>query len=278
VREVPCIERARKGMSAYDQPIPIHARAPTAGNYHDIPVDAQDPRYAETLIDARGLGIAGENYYARTDRRNRPYDEEVPGAVPELWVRQSLAAMLATVNDRLAAFGAELYLWDAYRPVACQQALWDFFWSRFRARTPDASEAALADRVRHYVSDPRRFDPNNVRTWPAHATGGAVDLTLRDLKTGALLDMGTHFDDMSTLSHSDHFERLLQAGRIDPDDPRLRNRRLLHWAMREQGFTNYSYEFWHFDYGNQMYAMMRDFLGHTDAGAAWYGYVPPPST
>ena len=143
--------------------------------------------------------------------------------------------------------------------------------------TPRADDATLADHVCHYVSDPRLFDPNDPRTWPAHATGAALDLTLRDRRTGELLDMGTHFDDMSTASHSDYYERLLHAGRIAPGDERLRNRRLLHWAMQEQGFTNYSYECWHFDYGNQMYIMMLKFLGRDREQAAWYGYVPAPA-
>ena len=51
----------------------------------------------------------------------------------------------------------------------------------------------------------------------------------------------------------------------------------MHWAMQEQGFTNYSYECWHFDYGNQMYAMMLKFLGRDREQAAWYGYVPAPA-
>jgi D-alanyl-D-alanine dipeptidase len=264
-------------MTPYDRPIPIRERAPTAGNYQNIPIDAHDPRYAEALVDARVFGIAGENYYARTDGRNTPYDAAVTGAVRELWCRQSIVAMLVEVNERLAEYGAEAYLWDAYRPVACQQALWDFYWRRFRKDTAHADDAALAEHVRRYVSDPRFFDPNNSRTWPAHATGAALDLTLRDKKTGELLDLGTHFDDMSTASHSDYFERLLHAGRIDEEDDRLRNRRLLHWAMHEQGFTNYGYECWHFDYGNQMYAMMRNFLARDNAYAAWYGYVPAPA-
>lgn len=264
-------------MTAYDQPIPIHKRAPTAGNYRDIPIDASDPRYAEALADARAFGIAGDNYYARTDGRNTPYDTAITGAVRELWCRQSIVAMLSEVNARLAAYGAEVYLLDAYRPVACQRALWDFFWGRFQSRMPHADDAELADHVRRYVSDPRAFDPSNPRTWPAHATGGALDLTLRNRKTRELLDMGTHFDDMSAASHSDYFERLLHEGRIGPDDDRMRNRRLLHWAMREQGFTNYAYECWHFDYGNQMYVMMHNYFGQDHAGAAWYGYLPAPA-
>ena len=42
-------------------------------------------------------------------------------------------------------------------------------------------------------------------------------------------------------------------------------------------FTNYSYECWHFDYGNQMYAMMLKFLGRDREQATWYGYVPAPA-
>jgi D-alanyl-D-alanine dipeptidase len=197
--------------------------------------------------------------------------------VCELWCRQSIAAMLVAVNDRLADYGAELYVWDAYRPITCQQALWDFYWRRFSRETPHADDAALAAHVCHYVSDPRGFDPDDPHTWPAHATGAALDLTLRDRRTGDLLDMGTHFDDMSTASHSDYFERLLHAGRIAADDARLRNRRLLHWAMKAQGFTNYSFECWHFDYGNQMYVMMLAFLGRDHGEAAWYGYVQAPA-
>ncbi len=264
-------------MTPYDRPIPIHKRAPTAANYRDFPIDAHDHRYAEGLVDARTFGIAGENYYARTDGRNVPYDAAIKGAVRELWCRQSIAAMLTEVNDRIAEYGAEVYLWDAYRPVACQRALWRFFWGRLRGKAPRADDATLAENVCRYVSDPRSFDPQNPRTWPAHATGAALDLTLRDRKTGKLFDMGTHFDDMSTASHSDYFERLLHEDRIGHDDGRLRNRRLLHWAMQQQGFTNYSYECWHFDYGNQMYVMMCNYLGRDDAGAAWYGYVPAPT-
>ena len=265
-------------MSAYDQPIPIHRRAPTAGKYGDIPIALSDPRFHEQLLDARSLGIAGENYYARTDGLNTPYDEIVPGAVRELWCRRSISSMLVAVNERLTRYGAEVFLWDAYRPVACQSALWDFYWARFRREFPEANDSEIIEHVHQYVSDPREFNPHNSHSWPAHVTGAALDLTLRDKQSGALLDMGTHFDDMTSTSHSDYFERLLKSGQVPANDARLRNRRLLHWAMQEEGFTNYSYECWHFDYGNQMYVMMLDFLGRSRGEAAWYGYIPLPAS
>ena len=47
--------------------------------------------------------------------------------------------------------------------------------------------------------------------------------------------------------------------------------------MQAQGLINYIYECWHFDYGNQMYVMMRNYLDRDPAPAAWYGYVPAPA-
>jgi zinc D-Ala-D-Ala dipeptidase len=266
-------------MIAFEHPIPIVDRAPTAEDYHDIPIDLRDPRNLEPLVDARDWGLAGENYYSRTDGQNPPYHQAIRGAIRQLWCRQTIAAQLRKVNELLAQYGAELFLWDAYRPISCQIGLWDFFLARFRIDMGDSAEERIIERVQQYVSDPTLFDPTNPKTWPVHTTGGAVDLTLRDCATGQLLDMGTHFDEMSEASHSDHFERLRREGLISSDDVRLCNRRLLHWAMREQGFTNYSYEFWHFDLGDQMYIMSSRHQNNKDSPrAAWYGYVPvPPS-
>jgi D-alanyl-D-alanine dipeptidase len=263
-------------MIGFDHPIPILERTPTAGNYHDIPVDPQDLRYREALVDARDWGLAGKNYYSRTDGQNPPYRQSIDGAIRELWCRQTIVTMLTKVNELVAEHGVELFLWDAYRPIACQQGLWKFFWAQLKRELPHADEVQLSQRVQRYVSDPRLFDPGNPRTWPVHTTGAAIDLTLRDLRSGELLDMGAGFDEMQAASHSAHFEQLLNDGRIAKDDSRLRNRRLLYWAMRAQGFTNYSYEYWHFDYGDQMHIMALKHLGQ-DARAAWYGYVPPPT-
>jgi zinc D-Ala-D-Ala dipeptidase len=263
-------------MTDFARPIPILDNAATAGDYHDIPIDRYDPRYGEGLVDVRECGLAGENYYSRTDGGNPPYCRPVEGAIRELWCRRTIGTMLRNVNERLARHGLELFVWDAYRPVACQRGLWEFFSARARSKMPHASEQQVSIEVRRYVSDPRRFEEENPTTWPVHSTGGAVDVTLRDAKTAELADMGAAFDDMSPASHTAYFERLFNDGAIAGTDSRLRNRRLLYWAMREEGFTNYAYEFWHFDYGDQMYAMSLERLGGT-ANAAWYGYIPPPA-
>ena len=177
-------------MVVLDRPIPLLERAPTAENYHDIPIDLQDPRNRETLVDARDYGLAGENYYSRIDGQNEPYRQPIEGAIPELWCRQTIITMLLRVNKQLIAHGVELFLWDAYRPITCQQGIWTFFWEKIRREISQRDEKEISSRVQQYVSDPRQFDRENPRTWPVHTTGAAVDLTLRDLRNGKHVGYG----------------------------------------------------------------------------------------
>ncbi len=245
-----------------------------------MPVDGLHPLKAEPLVDLAEYGLAGENYYARTDGANAPYHRAIAGHVNGLWARRSVAEKLVRVNRGLQDWGFRLFVWDAYRPVACQRGLWDFWWGQARRDAPDADEAAIRARVLELVSDPSRFDPGDRATIPTHATGAAIDLTLQHTQTGALAEMGAGFDEMSERAASDYHERALERGEIAPDDPRLLYRRLLHSAMREEGFVNYPPEFWHFDWGNQMYvrnlAANPAALGGDAPQAAWYGYIRPP--
>jgi D-alanyl-D-alanine dipeptidase len=193
-----------------------------------------------------------------------------------LWARRSVAEKLVRVNRAVQPWGYRLFIWDAYRPVACQRGLWAFFWAQARAEMPGADDAAIRARVLTFVSDPSGFDPDDPASAPTHATGAAIDLTLQHIETGTLAEMGAGFDEMSERAASDHYERALQRGEIGPADPRLRHRRLLHAAMRADGLVNYPPEFWHFDWGNQMYIRNLAAMGGDAPRAAWYGYVRPP--
>jgi len=251
-----------------------------AGGYGHVPVDARHALHAEPLVALSAYDLAGENYYARTDGANAPYHRAIDGHIDGLWARRSVAEKLSRVNRRLQVWGYRLFIWDAYRPIACQRGLWDFWWERAQREQPDADDAAIRAQVLRFVSDPSHFDPYDPATIPAHATGAAVDLTLQHLYACAHTGMGAGFDEMSERAASDCYERALDRGQITPDDPRLMHRRLLYWAMRGEGFVNYPPEFWHFDWGNQMYVRNLTAnpaaLGGDAPRAAWYGYIRPP--
>ena len=64
------------------------------------------------------------------------------------------------------------------------------------------------------------------------------------------LNMGTVFDDFRPIAQTRYFETVDDGF----SQTVLENRRLLYHMMVRAGFTNYSSEWWHFDYGNQFWA------------------------
>ena len=263
-------------MSQLDYRIPIIDKNQYAGTYWEMPVDPQDPRYDEPLVRLESVQVAYESYHARTDGGNPPYHRPVEGSRKDVWSRKSLAGKLAAANERLRPYGMELFILDGYRPIACQRGLWDFYYREAQRTLGHSSEEEYRAFALTYIADPAPFDEKDSATWPAHTTGASVDLTLRELATGRLADMGSNFEEITETSSSDFFERLLDKGEIEEADPRLQNRRMMHWAMHEQGILNDPFVFWHHDWGNQHYVKTWRALFPNPPAAAWYGYIAPP--
>jgi D-alanyl-D-alanine dipeptidase len=263
-----------------DHQVPITSPQMFSDPYLEIPIDENDPRGQEPLIPLASVGVAFESYYAKTDGKNPPFGRAIEGSRPDIWLRKSVAEKLARVNELLAPFEAELFVFDGHRTVACQQGLWNFFYTKAKERLSNGSEQDFRAYARQFIVDPASFDESNSRTWPAHTNGAAVDLTLRDSVTRELLDMGANFEEDSDndASAGDYFERLLATGQIDENDVRLQNRRLLNWAMTQEGLLNETAKvFWHYDWGNQIYVRASRALLQNPPQAAWYGYIAPPA-
>jgi D-alanyl-D-alanine dipeptidase len=226
------------------------------------------------------VGVAFESYYAKTDGNNPPFNRFIEGSRRDIWLRKSVAEKLARVNELLRPFQAELFVFDGYRSVASQQGLWDFYYGKAKEENPSGSDEEHRARARQFIVNPVNFDENDSRTWPAHTNGAAIDLTLRDSVTKELLDMGAKFevDADFDFSAGDYFERQLLAGKIDENDVRLQHRRLLNWAMMQEGLLNETAKvFWHYDWGNQIYVRASRALLKDPPQAAWYGYIAPPA-
>lgn len=120
-------------------------------------------------------------------------------------------AALYRAADLARAQGLRLHLFDAFRPQAAQQALWN----------------ALPDPT--FVADPH--------VGSTHTRGIAVDLTLADA-AGGLLDMGTGFDDMTPQSfHAD--TSIAPAAQ--------RHRLQLLGLMTVAGWAYHPQEWWHYN-------------------------------
>lgn len=120
------------------------------------------------------------------------------------------ASALAQAADLLQEQGYRLVVWDAYR-------------------SPEVQKVLLGK-----VTDERYvlLDSN-------HCKGRAVDVTLADGVSGDLLDMGTDHDDFTEKAHADAPDLSPQA---------QQHRQLLVDVMEQCGFTQWPYEWWHFDY------------------------------
>jgi D-alanyl-D-alanine dipeptidase len=247
--------------SLRDKPIPAPAEDSARG-YRDTPIAFDGEANAEPLVDARAFGVAGQNWYAQP--RNPPYYAVIPGAIDELYLRKGAAERLRQVNTRLAEAQLELFLFDAWRPQKVQAYFHDrWLPAELRKRKPHLSADQLAAEVRTYWAA-----PTSSREAPSpHSTGGAVDLTIR-WRQGGPLWMGSLFDDASPLAHTARFETEISPDAFSFSDEEARaNRRLLYWLMIEAGFASNPSEWWHFSFGDQMWARLRNEPAALYAGA-----------
>ncbi len=254
------------------RPVPFHNPAADGKSYRAYPVDSSHELSSEPMVRADRRGLAGESYYARTDGMNVPYDRPLPGAPRYVWLRRSVADRLVRVNDRLEPAGLEVYLWDGYRTTECQQGIYDWMLEYVMGEKGIADPAEARESIAPYISDPSNYDRTNPATWISHITGAAVDLTLRRRSNGEHLHMGGVFDDPSDLSHTEYYEHpLRQDGSASAREAR-RNRRILFNAMIDEGFSNLPSEWWHYDWGDQLWAKNRPRIRIDEkVPTAWYG-------
>ena len=84
---------------------------------------------------------------------------------------------------------------------------------------------------------------------PPHTTGGALDITLAD-KYGNILDMGSKIDQMDDKSKPDFYKNICNKRAIIWND----RRNLLKDIMIKFEFVQHPNEWWHFSYGDQLWA------------------------
>ncbi len=207
---------------------PIPRLSQPAG-WRDIPIQPVD----EPLVPVASLDeriIEDPRYFAMG----------LPGALPGCWVREDLGRRLVAAARSLPE-GLVLLVWDGWRSIATQAALFDAYVADLALQYPDLARTELEQVARPYVTPP---DPGH-HAPPPHLTGGAVDLTLAHAD-GTPLDLGTGFDAFVPEAGAAALE--------DIDMPARAHRRLLFHALAAQGFTAYVEEWWHFDLGDQFWA------------------------
>src|SRR5579859_7789324 len=138
--------------------------------------------------------------------------------------------------------------------------------SELKRRFPNLAGDALKREIERYWAAPT---VDHLSPAP-HATGAALDLTVRWIGAEQLW-MGSIFDDVTELAHRDRFERAASGALSFSDEEARANRRLLQWVMAGEGFAGHPDEWWHFSWGDQLWAKL------TGAPAAVYGLAETPT-
>jgi len=160
------------------------------------------------LIDLQALipdAVLDIRYATKENLAGRPL---YPFAAAIL--RRSTANKLAIAAAGLRAKGLRLVIYDAYRPLSVQKALW--------AAKPDPT----------WVADPAKGS--------SHNRGGAIDLGLADA-SGKPLEMPSAFDEFGPRARHG-------AAGVAPG-ARLRAE-TLKAALEEAGFDSLADEWWHY--------------------------------
>lgn len=157
-----------------------------------------------------------------------------------MYLRKGVAEKLTAIQSKLG--GYKFKIWDGYRLREVQNNIYQKFWHELKQKQPDWSDEKLAAEVSIFVTK-----PDNPKRIPPHATGGAVDLTLVD-KSGHELNLGTNFDYFGPEAAVYYFDGKNGNKEIS------NNRKLLREALLSQGFRQDEEEWWHYDYGNQLWA------------------------
>jgi len=174
-----------------------------------------------------------------------PYDSDHPWQLRAGVIEKLLIA--ATVLHRQKK-GFKLKLFDAYRTNRVQSFMVHHEFKTLSgglspSMVPPDQREVLWQKTLRIWAEPSD-DP---LTPPPHSTGAAMDLTLID-GDGQEIDMGSPIDENSDRSSPDYFEAR--------DGVVHQNRGLLFSVMKEAGFTRHPEEWWHFSFGDQMWAFL----------------------
>ena len=129
----------------------------------------------------------------------------------DAYLRYGTVKKLQNVSRDLAELGLYIKIWDGFRPVSAQFALWKI--------CPDPT----------YVANPNKG-------YSSHSRGNTIDLTLVD-ENGVEVEMPTGFDDFSPKADRNYY---------DCTETAANNSQLLEILMEKHGFTGYAGEWWHY--------------------------------
>ena len=157
-------------------------------------------------------------------------------------ITKEAAVALSNAQDDLNKIGYSLILYDAYRP----QSAVDFFvkWSS------NINDTIYKNTYYPNIKKSELFKLGYIAYKSGHSRGSTVDVSLVEIESKKEIDMGTIFDYFGVESHT-FYSNLSKKQKS--------NRLLLYEVMSNNGFKNYTKEWWHFTLKNEPFQKYFDF-------------------
>ena len=195
----------------------------------------------DSLVKIESLGkvFVEPNWTIRDDWEGKRYADymaehpEYDGVYVRFEVAKRLKRAAKALDDRY-----RLVVRAGHRPIEVQKRILMECAEDYRKKYPEASKEETLKHARTFVSDPDI-------SLPPHVCAAAVDVEVIDIATGKLLDFGSKMNDDSEKSFL-YYPNLTEEQRG--------NRMILLKAMLEAGFASCKFEWWHFSYGDQVWA------------------------
>jgi len=158
----------------------------------------------------------------------------------QFMVREAVFEKIGRISKHLDLEDKTLWLRSAWRSFDHQRHLWQERVAQLQLDYPSKELQEIEDLVSHFIAPPDKS---------MHATGGAVDALIYDLKHNSLMRFGTNDGYKITLNDKCYPYHPY----ITPEAKN--NRKLLIQLFEAEGFVVDLKEYWHFDYGNISWAM-----------------------
>ena len=197
--------------------------------------------------NGEGLVSVEQTDRLKTGLINKDYE-------PSFFVRSSVKEKLVRVSNNLPK-GINLVLIEGYRSTASQQYEWDRVYKELSNLHPDLSAEEINKKVGLLVAKPLPL--------ANHHCGGAIDVTLCNTD-GTLLDIGTNYiSDIKSVEEKQYIPMFA----VGLTTEQQLNRTLLRESMEKEGFIWYPGEWWHYCYGDRMWAV------YTNKKECFYGSI-----
>ena len=154
-------------------------------------------------------------------------------------VREEVVEKLGRISKSLDQEDKRLIIRSVWRSFDHQQMIWDNKVKYLLKEHPEKSTDEINELVRHFIAPSDKS---------MHSTGGAVDGLIYDLKNDCVMDFGTNRGldiDLNEKCFPYH---------PDISTTAKANRKLLINLFEKEGFVCDNKEYWHFDYGNAVWA------------------------